>query len=146
MKKNVTKSAKAADFEVRKWFLVDAKGKTLGRLCTKIASLLRGKDKPIFTPHVDCGDFVVVINAEKIEVTGNKEKDKTYFSHSGYPGGDKLLALDKVRKENPKRILEEAVRGMLPKGKLGDAIYKKLKLCVGERNPYLAQKPQAIEL
>lgn len=130
----------------RNWYLVDAAGKTLGRLATRLATLLRGKHKPIFTPSVDCGDYVVVINAEKVRVTGKKEKDKLYFTHSGYPRGDKLLSLEKVRQTNPQRIIKLAVWGMLPKGRLGRIIFKKLKVYAGESHPHQAQKLERLEL
>ncbi|MBT6277136.1 MAG: 50S ribosomal protein L13, partial [Chromatiales bacterium] len=110
------------------WFVVDAEGKTLGRLSTEIARRLRGKHKPVYTPHVDTGDYIVVVNAEKIRVTGRKETDKTYYRHSGYPGGIKSITLDKLRKEAPTRIIETAVKGMLPRGPLGRAMFRKLRV------------------
>ena len=115
----------------RQWFRVDASDKVLGRLATKVATYLRGKHKPIFTPHVDCGDFIVVINAEKIRVTGKKLKGKMYFTHSGYPAGDKLLSYEKVAASFPERIIRLAVRGMLPHNRLGDKMINKLKIIQG---------------
>ena len=116
----------------RKWYLVDATDKTLGRLSSKIASVLRGKHKPIFTPHVDCGDYVVVINAEKVKVTGKKLEDKEYKRHSGYPGGLKTVTLEKMLEEKPENVMVHAVKGMLPKGKLGRQMLKKLRVYKGE--------------
>ena len=115
----------------RKWYLVDATDKTLGRLSSKIASMLRGKHKPIFTPHVDCGDYVVVINAEKVKVTGKKLEDKEYKRHSGYPGGLKTVTLEKMLEEKPEDVMIHAVKGMLPKGKLGRQMLKKLRVYKG---------------
>jgi large subunit ribosomal protein L13 len=140
-----TYSAKSADVK-REWFVVDAEGKTLGRLASTIAATLRGKHKPIFTPHVDTGDFVIVVNAEKIKVTGAKETDKFYYSHSGYPGGLKTSALKDLRAKHPERILENAVRGMLPRNTLGRAQFKKLKVYVGTEHPHSAQSPATLVL
>ncbi|MBI1883492.1 MAG: 50S ribosomal protein L13 [Chlamydiae bacterium] len=137
--------AKIAD-GTRKWFLVDAQDKILGRLSVNIADLLRGKRKPIFTPHVDCGDFVVVINAEKVKVTGKKEEQIIYKTASGYPGGQKRIPYEKVKREHPERIIEHAVKGMLPANRLGRAVLKKLKIYAGEIHPHAAQKPEKIEL
>ncbi len=137
----------AKDGEVeRKWFLVDAKGKTLGRLATGIASILRGKHKPEFTPFVDTGDFVIVVNAEKIQVTGNKEEQKIYRRHSGYPGGLKEIPYKRVMAKYPERILEQAIKGMLPKNTLGRQMYRKLKVYAGPEHPHAAQQPESIEL
>ena len=128
----------------RRWILVDAAGQNLGRLAVQIAWLLRGKGKPSFVPHLDVGDFVVVINAEKVTVTGKKLSQKTYYHHSQYPGGIKAITLDKLLDEAPERVLEKAVRGMLPKTKLGDALFTKLKVYAGPAHPHAAQQPVAI--
>ena len=127
---------------VREWFVVDAKDKTLGRLATEIARLLRGKHKAIFTPHADCGDFVIVVNADKIHVTGRKLEDKLYYRHSGYPGGFKTISLRDQLAQHPTRAIEHAVRGMLPKGSLGRQMYRKLKVYASETHPHEAQKPK----
>jgi large subunit ribosomal protein L13 len=128
----------------RKWYLVDAQDAVLGRLAVKIAECLRGKNKPIFTPHVDTGDFVVVVNAEKIRVTGNKLDDKTYYWHSGYPGGIKSEVMKDRLARKPERIIMHAVWGMLPKGRLGRAMLKKLRVYKGGEHPHSAQKPEAL--
>ena len=128
----------------RRWVLVDAEGKTLGRLATQIAVILRGKDKPVFAPHQDTGDFVVVINAEKVVVTGKKLGQKVYYHHSQYPGGIKGITLEKQLAEKPERVLESAVRGMLPKTRLGDALFGKLKVYAGPTHPHAAQRPVAL--
>ncbi len=125
----------------RGWVLVDAQGQTLGRLASRVAMLLRGKNKPVFAPHTDVGDFVVVINAEKVAVTGRKLRQKEYHHHSQYPGGLKTVRLDKLLREKPERVLEKAVRGMLPKNKLGDAVFGKLKVYAGPAHPHAAQRP-----
>jgi large subunit ribosomal protein L13 len=130
----------------RKWFLVDAKDKNLGRLCTEIARILRGKNKPTFTPHLDCGDFVVVVNADKIKVTGNKLKNKNYYRHSGYVGNLKVTNLEKMMKKSPEFVIRNAVKGMLPHNILGRKILSKLKIYKGENNPHNAQKPEKIDL
>jgi len=140
-----TYSAKPAEV-TRNWFIVDAEGKTLGRLASAIAATLRGKNKAIYTPHIDTGDFVVVLNAEKIKVTGAKETDKFYYSHSGYPGGLKTSALKDLRARHPERILENAVRGMLPRNTLGRAQFKKMKVYVGTDHPHAAQKPAPLQI
>lgn len=140
-----TYSAKAQDVE-RKWYVVDAQGKTLGRLATQIATILRGKHKPIYTPHVDCGDFVIVINAEKVRTTGRKLDQKKYYRHSGYPGGLREITLRDQLKRFPERVIEAAVKGMLPKSKLGRAMYKKLKVYAGPNHPHAAQNPEPLEL
>jgi len=137
--------ATAQDIE-RKWYVVDAAGKTLGRLATEVASLLRGKHKPIFTPHVDCGDYVIVINAEKVELTGDKWNKKLYIHHSGYPGGLKVRTAKVMRAQYPEKMVEMAIKGMLPKGKLGRAIGKKLFVYRGAEHPHQAQKPEVYEL
>jgi large subunit ribosomal protein L13 len=133
--------AKKGEIE-QKWFLVDAKGKTLGRLATRIAILLRGKHKPIFTPHVDTGDFVIVVNAEKVNLTGKKWEEKFYIYHTGYPGGLKSTSAGKVKKTKPQRLITMAVQGMLPKTKLGKKMIKKLKVYSGEAHPHQAQQPE----
>jgi large subunit ribosomal protein L13 len=125
----------------RQWILVDADGQTLGRLATRVATLLRGKGKPVFAPHQDVGDFVVIVNAAKIAVTGKKLRQKTYYHHSQYPGGIKEETLEKVLATKPERVVEKAVRGMLPKTKLGDALYSKLKVYAGATHPHAAQQP-----
>jgi len=130
----------------RKWHLVDAKGKTLGRLASRIAILLRGKHKPTFTPHLDTGDFVVVINAEKVVLTGKKWKEKLYIHHSGYPGGLKSISAEKMWEKHPERLITMAVQGMLPKNKLGRKLIKKLKVYAGEAHPHQAQLPEPINL
>lgn len=130
----------------RKWYLVDATDKTLGRLSSKIASMLRGKHKPIFTPHVDCGDYVVVINAEKVKVTGKKLEDKEYKRHSGYPGGLKTVTLEKMLEDKPEDVMIHAVKGMLPKGKLGRQMLKKLRVYKGAEHGHSAQKPEKLEI
>ncbi len=130
----------------REWFVIDAKDQTLGRLATQIATLLRGKHKPIFAPHVDVGDFVIVINAEKIRVTGNKLDQKMYYRHSQYPGGLKQRTLRELLDMFPDRVIEKAVKGMLPKNKLGRKMIKKLKVYAGETHPHQAQKPKVFEL
>jgi len=137
-----TPMAKKGSIE-QKWHLIDANGKTLGRLATRVAMLLRGKHKPIFTPHVDTGDFVVVVNAEKISLTGKKWKDKLYIHHSGYPGGLKSISAGKMREKKPQRLVTMAVQGMLPKNKLGRKMIKKLKVYSGEAHPHQAQQPEA---
>ncbi|MCL2525962.1 MAG: 50S ribosomal protein L13 [Coriobacteriia bacterium] len=130
----------------RDWVLVDATDMVLGRLATRVAEILKGKTKPQYTPHVDVGDFVVVINAEKIRLTGNKAADKNYYSHSGYPGGLKEVSFERMLEKHPERIIEKAVRGMLPKNTLGRQMGKKLKVYAGPEHPHEAQNPQLIEL
>ena len=136
-----TQSFKKEDTQ-HNWVLVDATDKVLGRLASKIADKLRGKDKPIFTPHVDCGDFVVVVNAEKIKVTGNKFEDKKYYTHSSYPGGLKTKTFKDLNSTKPERVIELAVKGMLPKNKLSNQIIKKLKIYAGTEHPHEAQQPK----
>ena len=130
----------------KNWWVADAEGQVLGRFASKIAQILRGKHKPDFTPHMDMGDFVVIVNAEKITVTGNKETEKTYFSHTGYPGGVKNKSLASVRKTNPERILMNAVKGMLPSNKLGRLILCHLKVYSGPEHPHAAQNPKNLEV
>ena len=133
-----------ADEISREWFIVDAEGQTLGRLASEIAQIIRGKKKPFFTPHMDMGDFVVVVNAEKVKVTGNKEKDKTYFRHSGYPGGVTQISLREVRQDFPERIITNAVKGMLPHNRLGRQLLTHLKVYSGADHPHTAQLPKTI--
>ena len=140
-----TFSAKPHEVE-REWFVVDAQGQTLGRLATRIAAMLRGKHKPIYTPHVDCGDYVIVVNAEKIHVTGQKLDQKIYYRHSGYPGGLKQTPLRRRLQTHPERVIESAVRGMLPKNRLGRKMFKKLKVYAGSDHPHRAQQPTHLEL
>ena len=128
------------------WYLVDADGKTLGRLSTQIANRLRGKHKPEFTPHVDTGDYIVVINADKIHVTGKKETDKFYYHHTGFPGGIRSVALGKMREKSPEKILENAVKGMMPRNRLGRVMLSKLKVYAGNSHPHSAQQPVVLEL
>jgi large subunit ribosomal protein L13 len=130
----------------RKWYVIDAEGQTLGRLATEIASILRGKKKPIYTPHVDTGDYVIVINAEKVEVTGKKRKEKIYKRHTGYPGGLREITFEKLIVRHPEEIVRHAVKGMMPKGRLGRQMYKKLKVYAGPEHKHTAQKPEALEL
>ncbi|MFC2044473.1 50S ribosomal protein L13 [Chloroflexota bacterium] len=133
-----TYSTRASDIK-REWYLIDASDKTLGRVATQIASLLMGKSKPIFCRHLDTGDYVVVLNAEKINVTGNKVKQKLYYRHSGYPGGFKRENLEEVLKTHPTRVIERAVKGMLPNNRLRTGMMKRLRVYIGETHPYLAQ-------
>ncbi len=128
------------------WYIVDAEGKTLGRMASEIASRLRGKHKPEYTPHVDTGDFIVVVNAEKVAVTGNKAKDKIYHSHTGYPGGIKDISFEKLIDKAPERVIQSAVKGMLPRGPLGRAMFKKLKVYAGNEHPHQAQQPKVLEV
>lgn len=128
------------------WYLVDATGKTLGRLAAEIAHRLRGKHKPEYTPHVDTGDYIVVVNAEKVQVTGNKAKDKIYYSHSEFPGGIKDISFEKLIDRAPIRALEIAVKGMLPHNPLGRAMYRKLKVYAGTEHPHAAQQPQSLNI
>ncbi|HQR82791.1 MAG: 50S ribosomal protein L13 [Thiotrichales bacterium 32-46-8] len=130
----------------RDWYVVDAEGKTLGRLAAEIASRLRGKHKPIYTPHVDCGDYIIVINAEKIGVTGAKRTDKMYYRVTGYVGNMKSASFEKMIERSPERVLEIAVKGMLPKGPLGRDMYRKLKVFAGSSHPHAAQQPIALDL
>jgi large subunit ribosomal protein L13 len=140
-----TLSAKPAEVE-RKWYIVDGENMVTGRLASKVASVLRGKHKASFTPHVDCGDFVIVINADKVKFSGQKETAKEYFSYSGYPGGAKFQTPKDVRVRRPTFIVETAIRGMLPKGPLGRQMFRKLKVYAGTEHPHEAQKPEALSL
>lgn len=140
-----TFSAKREDVK-RDWYVVDASGKTLGRLSTEIARRLRGKHKPEYTPHVDTGDYVIVVNAEKIRVTGNKRKDKIYHHHTGYIGNMKSVSLEKLLGETPERALEYAVKGMLPRNPLGRKMYSKLKVFAGPEHPHQAQQPKLLDI
>ncbi len=140
-----TFSAKPAEIE-RKWYLIDADGQVLGRMATRIADLLRGKDKPIFTSHVDTGDFVVVVNAEKITVTGKKAEQKEYQRYSGYPSGLKRIPYERMLRTHPERIIEHAVRGMVPHNRLGRAVMKKLKVYAGPNHPHEAQQPEVLKI
>jgi len=140
-----TYTAKASDVR-RDWFLIDATDKVLGRLSAEIAKRLRGKHKAVYTPHVDTGDYIVVVNADKIRVTGNKSEDKMYYRHSGYPGGLYETNFRKMQDRFPTRALELAVKGMLPKGPLGYAMIKKLKVYSGSEHPHAAQQPQALNV
>jgi large subunit ribosomal protein L13 len=139
-----TYSAKPLEIE-RKWYLIDAEGEILGRLATRIANILRGKNKPEYTPNVDTGDFVVVINAEKVVLTGKKETDKIYYHHTGFPGGLKSASVKEVREKAPEKLIEKAVKGMLPHNTLGDEQFQKLKVYAGSQHPHAAQKPIVIE-
>ena len=143
--KKVTKFIKSSDAE-KKWFLVDAQDKVLGRLATKIARIIRGKNKAIFTPNSDTGDFVVVINAEKVKFTGKRQTLKTYSHHSGYPGGLKTKSVQEMMSKKPEFVLQNAVQGMLPKTRLGRQLIKKLKVYAGNVHPHEAQKPETINL
>ncbi|MDX1705210.1 50S ribosomal protein L13 [Pseudidiomarina sp.] len=130
----------------RDWYVVDAEGKTLGRLATEIATRLRGKHKPEYTPHVDTGDYIVVINAEKVAVTGRKAQDKIYYSHSGYPGGIKDITFEKLIAKAPEMVIQKAVKGMLPRGPLGRAMFRKLKVYAGAEHNHIAQQPKQLEI
>lgn len=130
----------------RDWFVVDATDKTLGRLSTEIASRLRGKHKPEYTPHVDTGDYIVVVNAEKVAVTGKKASDKVYHKHTGYIGGLKSITFEKLIDKAPERVIESAVKGMLPRGPLGRAMFQKLKVYAGAEHPHAAQQPQVLDI
>ena len=138
-----TYSVKAGEIE-RKWYVVDARGKVLGRLATEIARILRGKHKPTYTPHLDTGDFVVVINAEEIEVTGRKAEQKTYFRHSGYMGGEKHIPFRRMQDKHPERVIELAVKGMLPKNALGRQMRRKLRVYAGSEHPHQGQSPEPL--
>lgn len=130
----------------RKWYIIDAEGQTLGRLATQVADILRGKHKPIYTPHVDTGDHVIIINAEKIHLTGNKLQDKKYYRHSGYVGGIKATTAGELLKRHPERVIQTAVKGMIPHNKLGRQVIKKLKVYAGSEHPHAAQMPEVLEL
>lgn len=139
-----TYSAKPSDVD-RNWYVVDATNEVVGRLASRIAHILRGKHKPMYTPHIDTGDFVVVVNADKVRFTGRKETDKTYRSYSGYPGGEREVTVEEVRENHPDRLISNAVKGMLPKGKLGRAMFKKLKVYAGDEHPHEAQQPKSLD-
>ena len=130
----------------REWYVVDATDKTLGRLSTAIANRLRGKHKPEYTPHVDTGDYIVVVNAEKVRVTGNKTTDKVYHHHTGYPGGIKSITFDKLIDKAPERVIEKAVKGMMPKNKLSRSMMSKLKIYAGNEHPHSAQQPMPLDI
>lgn len=130
----------------RKWYLIDAKDKVLGRLATEVARRLRGKHRPEFTPNMDLGDYIVVINASQIRVTGNKVKDKVYYSHSGYPGGVKSITFEKLLAKDPTQVIEKAVKGMLPKGPLSRQMFRKLKVYAGAEHPHEAQQPEILDI
>lgn len=138
-----TRSVRKEDVE-RRWFVVDAEGQVLGRLCTRIATVLRGKHRPEYTPHVDTGEYVIVINADKVKLTGKKEIVKIYQTYSGYPGGLKELTATQVRSKRPERLIEAAVKGMLPKNKLANAMFQKLWVYAGPDHPHTAQKPEPL--
>jgi len=141
----MTKFIKKEDAD-KKWYLVDAKDQVLGRLASKIAAIIRGKNKPIFTPNMDAGDYVIVINAEKVKVTGKREQLKQYIRHSGYPGGQKITSLEEMRTKKPEFVVQQAVKGMLPKNRLGRKIITNLKVYAGENHPHAAQKPETLSL
>ncbi|MFD2631691.1 50S ribosomal protein L13 [Idiomarina piscisalsi] len=130
----------------RNWYVVDAEGKTLGRLATEIARRLRGKHKPEYTPHVDTGDYIVVVNAEKVAVTGNKAQDKMYYSHTGFPGGIKSISFEKLIAKKPEMVIQKAVKGMLPRGPLGRAMFRKLKVYAGAEHNHNAQQPKQLDI
>lgn len=134
------------DANDRQWHLVDAQGKVLGRVATQVARLVRGKHKPIFTPHMDTGDFVVIINAEKVVLTGKKLRDKTYYRHSGYPGGIRATTPDRLLQRRPEDVLRHAIRGMLPKTRQGDALLRKVRIYSGASHPHGAQRPRGLAL
>jgi large subunit ribosomal protein L13 len=141
----MTVSAREADVE-KKWWVVDASGQTLGRLASQVATILRGKHKPLFTPHVDCGDFVVIINADKIEIATKRAEQKIYLHHTGYPGGQRSKTFRQMMETTPERVIERAVKKMLPKNRLGRRMGTKLKVYAGEEHPHTAQKPETLEL
>ena len=140
-----TISANAATV-TKEWVVIDATNEVLGRLASQIAKILRGKNKPGYTPHVDCGDYVIVVNAEKVKLTGDKLTEKVYVRHTGYPGGQRFATAQDYQKKKPEFVIEEAVRGMLPKTRLGEAIFKNLKVYAGAEHPHAAQNPKAIKL
>ena len=140
-----TYSPKAAEIE-RTWYVIDAENEVVGRLASRVATILRGKHKPTYAPHTDCGDFVIVVNAEKVRFTGNKETAKQYFRHTGYPGGDRRRTPKEVRERRPEFIVRNAVKGMLPKGPLGRQMFTKLKVYAGPEHPHAAQQPQELTL
>ncbi|MDI3339756.1 MAG: 50S ribosomal protein L13 [Sphaerobacter sp.] len=140
-----TYTPKASEIE-RRWYIVDAEGKTLGRLASQVATILRGKHKPTFATHMDTGDFVIVVNAAKVKVTGKKEREKIYYRHSGYPGGFKQTRFEELIAKHPTRPVERAVRNMLPKNALGEAMFKKLKVYAGPDHPHQAQRPTELRI
>lgn len=140
-----TFTAKPATVE-HQWYLVDAADKTLGRLASEVARRLRGKHKPVYTPHVDTGDYIIIVNAERVKVTGNKRTDKMYHTHSGYPGGIKSISFDKLLEKKPEEIIRRAVKGMLPKGPLGRAMFRKLKVYTGPQHNHAAQQPEPLQI
>ncbi|PLX22926.1 MAG: 50S ribosomal protein L13 [Ignavibacteria bacterium] len=145
-KRTTQRTFQASEAEVdKKWYVVDAEGLVLGRLAANVARILRGKHKPIFSPHVDTGDFVIVINADKVRMTGKRMEQKTYFTHSGYPGGQKVRQFKDLVKTNPQYVVEHAVRGMLPHNRLGRRIIKKLKVYADAEHPHLAQQPEELK-
>ena len=146
MERRTYSPKQAETHAVRRWYVVDAEGKTLGRLASVIAQTLRGKTKPVYAPHLDMGDFVVVVNAEKVILTGKKETQKHYYRHSGYPGGFKAVSVRETRAAHPERLLENAVRGMLPRTVLGEQQLRKLKIYVGPDHPHASQNPQPLDL
>ena len=141
--KTISANASTVDKE---WILIDANDEVLGRLCSQVAKILRGKHKPSYTPHTDCGDYVIVINADKVKLTGNKLTDKVYVRHTGYPGGQRFATPADYLSKKPQFVIEKAVRGMLPKTRLGDAIFKNLKVYAGAEHPHAAQTPKTIKL
>jgi large subunit ribosomal protein L13 len=140
-----TYSVKAGEIE-RRWFVVDAQGKILGRLATEVARILRGKHKPIYTPHLDTGDFVVIVNADKIQLSGRKADQKTYFRHTGFMGGEKFIPFRQMLEKHPERVIELAVKGMMPKNALGREMRKKLKVYAGAEHPHQAQRPEPLNI
>ena len=130
----------------RDWYVIDAEGKTLGRLATEVARRLRGKHKPEYTPHVDTGDYIVIVNAEKVAVTGNKAQNKMYYSHTGFPGGIKSISFEKLIAKKPEMVIQKAVKGMLPRGPLGRAMFRKLKVYAGAEHNHVAQQPKQLDL
>lgn len=140
-----TFSAKPTEIK-QDWYIVDAEGVVLGRLASQVAQILRGKHKPIFTPHIDTGDFVIVINAEKVRLTGTKEEKKSYFHHTGYPGGVRVRSYNEMMAKYPERVIEKAVKGMIPHNRLGRQILKKLKVYAGAEHPHAAQQPKPLEI
>lgn len=142
-----TPTIRSAEIEAsRKWYVVDAEGQILGRLATKVATILKGKHKPVYTPHLDVGDFVVIINAERVRLTGNKANIKTYFHHTGYPGGGRTESFKNLIVEKPERVLEHAIRGMLPHNRLGRKMFKKVKIYAGNEHPHQAQNPELMDV
>ncbi len=136
---------KPAEVE-RKWYVVDAEGKTLGRMASAVAAILRGKNKPTYTPHVDCGDYVIIINADKVAVTGKKRQEKIYKRHTGYPGGLRELTFEQLMEKHPEEVVRHAVKGMMPNGKLGRKMFKKLKVYAGPEHDHAAQKPEVLDI